>query len=170
MNSDAEITALLNAANAGDAGAQDVAYGLVYGELKRRAERLRRATPGSSLSSTALVHELFLRLNAHPVAIRNRGHFYSLAARAMRQILVDYARRRCSLKRGGAADFASADRALEVGDLDAQQALELDAALTRLGDRDPDLVRVVEWHFFAGLSFKEIGEELDCHERTVRRD
>jgi len=169
MAETADITELLNAANAGDASAQETAYALVYGELKRCALRLR-AAPGSSLTPTALVHELFLRLNGRRVArIHNRVHFFSLAARAMRQIVVDHARRRASLKRGGGADVSELDSSIELG-AGAEDALDLDAALTRLAARDAELARVVEWHFFAGLTFKEIGAELGRHERTVYHD
>jgi len=171
MTDASEITEQLNAANSGDAVAQEAAYALVYDELKRCAQRQRGVAPGSSMTSTALVHELFLRLNQRPVArIHNRVHFFALAARAMRQIIVDHARRRQSLKRGGQAHFTDADKALDARVVSAEQALELDAALTGLAQRDADLARVVEWHFFAGLSFKEIGAELGRHERTVFHD
>jgi RNA polymerase sigma factor (TIGR02999 family) len=167
----ADITELLNAANSGDAAAQDAAYALVYGELKKSAQRQRAAVPGSSLTPTALVHELFLRFNDQRMArIQNRVHFFSLAARAMRQIVVDHARRRASVKRGGDMEVVDFDKALDVGDRTCEEALDLDDALTHLGERAPDLVRLVEWHFFAGLTFKEIAAELGCHERTVFRD
>lgn len=171
MAETADITELLNAANSGDPAAQDAAYALVYAELKRCAQRQRSLTPGSSLTPTALVHELFLRLNKQRgTRIQNRSHFFSLAARAMRQIVVDHARRRASVKRGGNVEMKDIDDAIDIGDRSAEQALDLDAALTRLTNRDADLARVVEWHFFAGLSFKEIGEELGRHERTVYHD
>jgi RNA polymerase sigma factor (TIGR02999 family) len=164
-----DITELLNAAHSGDVDAQDAAYAALYDELKRCALRQKKLAPGSSLTSTALVHELFLRLNQRRVgAVSNRAHFFALAARAMRQIIVDYARARGASKRGGNAVFTD----VEDLDIDAspEQALELDAALTRLADRDAELARIVEWHFFAGLSFAEIGEQLGCHARTVERD
>ena len=163
-----EITELLNAANAGDVAAQDAAYSLVYEELKGCAQRSRRVVPGSSLTPTTLVHELFLRLNERGgTRIDSRAHFFALAARAMRQIVVDHARMRQSVKRGGGAGITNIDGDFDVGDERAQQTLELDSALTELAARDADLARVVEWHFFAGLTFKEIGVELGRHERTV---
>lgn len=171
MSDLADITELLNAANSGDEAAQESAYALVYDELKKCAQRQRAAVPGSSLTPTALVHELFLRLSGQRVTkIQNRVHFFSLAARAMRQIVVDHARRRASIKRGGGVEVTDIDNALDIGDRTAEEALDLDAALNKLGERDPDLVRVVEWHFFAGLTFKEIGAELGRHERTVYHD
>lgn len=166
-----DITDLLNAANSGDSGAQEAAYALVYGELKRCAQRQKNAAPGSSLSSTALVHELFLRFNQRRVAkIHSRTHFFALSARAMRQIIIDHARLHQRLKRGGGVEFTGGDSSLNLSDKSADQAIELDAALNRLSERDPDLARIVEWHFFAGLSFGDIGTELGRHERTVERE
>jgi RNA polymerase sigma factor (TIGR02999 family) len=171
MTTEADLTDLLNAANSGDADAQSAAYRLVYDELKVRARRHGRVGPASSLTPTALVHELFLRLNQRGSArIQNRGHFFALAARAMRQIIVDHARRRDSVKRGGGMEVTNIEGNSDIVGASAEQALELDAALTELAVRDADLARVVEWHFFAGLTFKEIGEELGRHERTVFHD
>lgn len=170
MASREDITGLLNAAQSGDEAAQEAAYALVYDELKRCARRQRGVVPGSSLSPTALVNELYLRLSGSGIErISNRSHFFALSARAMRQILVDHARRRTSAKRGGGVEHTDLD-ALDLGDASAEQALELDAALSSLAERDEDLARLVEWHFFAGLSFVEIAAELGRHERTVRHD
>jgi RNA polymerase sigma factor (TIGR02999 family) len=165
-----EITELLNAANSGDAAAQDAAYLLVYDELKRCARRQSSLAPGSSLSPTALVSELYLKLREHRVErIHNRRHFFALAARAMRQITIDHARLRTRAKRGGGAEHFELDTN-DLGATTAEQTLELDAALTRLGQRDADLAQVVEWHFFGGLTFQAIADELGRHERTVRHD
>ncbi len=126
----ADITELLNAAQSGDSDAQETAYALVYDELKRCARRQKAFVPGSSLSPTALVSELYLRLSGHDTdRIRNRAHFFALAARAMRQIIVDHARRRTSVKRGGVADHTDV-ATLDLATATAEQALELDAALT----------------------------------------
>jgi RNA polymerase sigma factor (TIGR02999 family) len=171
MADESDITELLNAAQSGDAAARESAFTLIYDELKRCARRQRGVTPGSSLSPTALVNELYLRLSQRHVGkITNRAHYFALAARAMRQIIVDHARRRSSLKRGGEVELTDIEGEFELSDASAEQALDLDRALTELDARDPDLARVVEWHFFAGLTFKEIGEELGRHERTVHRD
>jgi RNA polymerase sigma factor (TIGR02999 family) len=167
-----DITELLNAASAGDRAAQETAYGLVYSELKKCAQRQRGKMPGISLSATALVHELFLRFQAQKehLSVQSRAHFYSIASRAMRQIVIDHARRRGSVKRGGEMEKADSSAVLTVGQDLAENALDLDAALVRLEARDPDLARIVEWHFFGGLTFKEIGEELGRNPRTVFDD
>lgn len=170
MATEADITELLNAANSGDAAAQDAAYALVYDELKRCARRQGAAHHGAAFTPTALVSELYLKLQlGHLGRIENRRHFFALAARAMRQITIDDARRRASSKRGGGVD----DFAVNTGDLGAttaEQTLDLDAALNALFKRDPELAQLVEWHFFAGLTFQDIADELGCNERTVRRD
>ena len=166
------LTGLLNAAQSGDADAARTAYELVYAELKRRARRSLRGVGGAAtLTPTALVNEVYLRFNDRGNSpLRDRTHFYALAARAMRQILVDHARRRSSGKRGGGAHVTDLDNALTLHTGDSERTLELDGALRTLEQRDPDLARLVEWHFFAGLSFHEIAHEIGRHERTVRRD
>jgi len=166
----AEITDLLNAATSGDAAAQDAAYALVYDELKRCARHQGALTPGSSLTPTALVNELYLKLRTgHLDRIQNRRHFFALAARAMRQIMIDHARQRTRAKRGGGQEPVTVDTR-DLGATTAEETLELDAALSGLSKRDPDLAQVVEWHFFAGLTFQDIATELGRHERTVRHD
>lgn len=170
MATGAEITELLNAANSGDAAAQDAAYELVYGELKRCARRQSALAPGSSLTPTALVSELYVKLRENRVdRIDNRRHFFALAARAMRQIMIDHARHRTRAKRGRGVEHVGLDTS-DLGAATAEQALELDAALTALARRDRDLAQVVEWHFFAGLTFQDIADVLGRHERTVRHD
>jgi RNA polymerase sigma factor (TIGR02999 family) len=165
-----EITQLLNAASSGEAGASDAAYALVYDELKRCARRQGARLPASSLTPTALVNELYLKLRAgHRDHIQNRHHFFALAARAMRQIMIDHARERGRAKRGAGVDHVEMDTR-DLGATTAEQTLELDAALCDLTKRDPDLAQVVEWHFFAGLTFRDIANELGRHERTVRHD
>jgi RNA polymerase sigma factor (TIGR02999 family) len=166
------LTDLLNAARAGDAQAATAAYALVYDELKRSARRsLRGGRPGDTLTPTALVHEVYLRFSdSDGKPVRDRGHFFALAARAMRQILVDHARRRTSKKRGGDVHITDVDSALNLHGDDWTRALEIDTALNALKARDADLARLVEWHFFAGLDFAEIAREIGRHERTVRRD
>lgn len=167
-----QLTDLLNAARSGDQEASRQVYELVYAELKRTARgALRRATPPDTLTPTGLVHELFVRFSASASRpIRDRGHFYALAARAMRQILVDQARRRGAAKRGGQVFVTDLDSALTLHDDDSQRALELDVALTSLEARDPDLARLVEWRFFAGMNFQQMAQLSGRSERSLRRD
>lgn len=172
MRSPQALTGLLNAAQSGDAEAARSAYDLVYAELKRRARNsLRGGRPDDTLTPTALVHEVYVRFSESSVPpLRDRAHFYALAARAMRQILVDHARRRHAGKRGGAARQTDLDRALSLHTDEVERTLELDRALRTLEARDAELARLVEWHFFGGLNFHEIAAETGRHERTVRRD
>ena len=172
MGETGALTSLLNAAQSGDADAAQSAYDLVYAELKRRARNsLRGAAPDQTLTPTALVHEVYVRFSEREASpLRDRTHFYALAARAMRQILVDHARRRSAGKRGGGVPMTDFDQALSIHTNDVERTLELDRALRLLETRDPDLARLVEWHFFAGLNFHEIAHETGRHERTVRRD
>ena len=167
-----EVSVLLAAANAGDRAASDRAFELVYADLKRLARRqLRVASPGHG--ATSLVHEAWLKL-ARPDAmnVNDREHFFALAARAMRQLVIDHARNRAAVKRGsGQIDEdldAVATRVGSVGDTD--RLLELDQALERLGAMDPQLVRLVEMRFFAGLELSEIADVSGRSERSLKRD
>jgi RNA polymerase sigma factor (TIGR02999 family) len=126
---------------------------------------------GQTLQATALVHEAYIRLvgNAE-IKWDGRSHFFAAAAEAMRRILVDHARRRHSVKHGG--DFErqelSEDVAIEIGDID--QLLDLDAALTRLAEEDPEMAKLVELRYFAGLSVDETAEAMGVSPRTVKRN
>jgi len=169
--SSGELTDLLNAARSGDTGAADQAYDLVYAELRQRAGASLRRMPAATLTPTALVHEVYLRFSDHlGKPLRNRSHFFALAARAMRQIVIEHARQRQALKRGGNQMEVELDAVLDLADGDLGRALEVDTALRALEQRDDDLARLVEWHFFGGLTFDEIAEMTDRHERTVRRN
>lgn len=170
MAGPAAITELLNAAAAGDEAAKDAAYTLVYDELKRCARAQSKRAQASSLTATALVSELYLKLQSGRLnRVQSRRHFFALAARAMRQIMLDHVRNRSRVKRGDGAEHVTFDTR-DVGAGTADEALELDAALDDLNRCDPKLAQLVEWHFFAGLSFEQIAEELGCSERTVRRE
>jgi RNA polymerase sigma factor (TIGR02999 family) len=167
------VTDLLARAGAGDRAALDAVLPLVYGELRRLAERqMRRADPGHTLSPTGLVHEAFLRLvRDGGAAWDDRAHFFALAAGAMRHILVDHARRHAAGKRGGAAIRVPLD---DVDGLPAEGraalVVALDESLARLAALDARQARVVECRFFGGFTEEETAEALGVGLRTVKRD
>ncbi len=163
---------LLAASRGGDRGAFQSAFTVVYDELRALAHALRsHSRPGATLTTTVLVHETFLKLaRGQEVAIQDRHHFFALAARAMRQVLVDAARARQAGKRGdGLPPLALQEIDLPVDPI-ADDIVALDRALERLEAVDERLARLVEARFFGGLSDAEIAELLDRNERTVRRD
>jgi RNA polymerase sigma factor (TIGR02999 family) len=170
------ITTLLAAARGGDRAASDDVFALVYQELRRLAARRSRRSAASTLSTTALVHEVYLKLggDGSVVVANDRAHFFALAARAMRQILVDHARHGDRKKRGGDVRVVSLD-ALAEHPPDAaavggrEDLLALDRALRRLAALDPDLEQLVEWRFFAGLTLAEISALTGTPERTLKR-
>jgi RNA polymerase sigma factor (TIGR02999 family) len=167
-----DITGLLAAWRAGDAAAFDRLFPLVYDELRRIAHRqLGAERPDHTLDTTALVHEAYLKLvNQTRAQLTDRAHFFAVAARAMRRILVDYARRHRALKRGGAAGPVSFSGAALIADERADTLVALDNALTRLAELDARLSDVVECRFFGGLTEEETAEALAVTARTVRRD
>ncbi|MDP1861261.1 MAG: ECF-type sigma factor [Gemmatimonadaceae bacterium] len=174
-----EITEALAALSGGAPEAMDRVMPLVYRELKRIAHRQLRAEPsGHTLSTTAVVHEAYLRLAEQSrVQWVDRGQFFALAARAMRRVLIDYARQHGAGRRGGPGRSAVALEFLERGDSPAisipQRAdslLALDEALDGLRRMDERLAHVVECRFFAGLTEVETSEALGISQRTVARD
>ncbi|RMH64091.1 MAG: sigma-70 family RNA polymerase sigma factor [Bacteroidetes bacterium] len=166
------ITQLLVAAREGDTDAGDRLLPLVYDHLHRIAHRqLRRMRMHETLNTTALVHEAYLKLVQHTrVTYEDRVHFFAVSARAMRFILVDYARRHRAQRRGGDWQRVTLEEALTQPATRLELLLDLDEALNRLGELDERLVQVVEYHFFAGLSQQEIADKLGVSVRTVRRD
>lgn len=163
---------LLAAARSGDRGAYDRVFGHVYAELRRIASRqAARFSDPATLSTTALVHEAYLKLAGdRVVGAADREHFFALAARAMRQILIDHTRGRTRQKRGGGAPHLPLDHVALPEDAPVDDLLALDQALGRLERVDPELARLVEWRFFAGLTLAEIAELTSVSERTVKRD
>jgi RNA polymerase sigma factor (TIGR02999 family) len=166
------VTELLARIDSGDADAFDRLFPLVYGHLHQAAERvLRGERPGHTLQPTALVHEAYLKLaGSGPLPSRDRSHFLGLAARAMRQILVDHARRRRAGKRGGGVRPATLDGDVRAPAAEVDELLALDDSLNRLGQVSDRLRRVVELRFFAGLSDDDVAETLGVTTRTVQRD
>lgn len=168
----ADITALLIAHGEGHTGAFERLVPAVYHDLRRLARgQLRRLRSGQTLDTTALVHEAYLKLvDQSRTTWRNRGHFFAVSAMAMRQILVDHARRKHRLKRGGPNDDLPLDDVPAPRAVDQQTVLELDLALTKLAQIDERLVRVVECRYFAGLTEQETAEALGVSLRTAQRE
>jgi len=167
-----EITRLLVRWRSGEADALNRLFPLVYDALRDLARRqIRRAGSDGTLGTTALVHEAYLKLVDHTRAnLRDRGHFFALAARAMRQILIDDARRHMAKKRGGPEKPLSLDEATPSVSVAAAQILAVDEALKRLEALDERMGRLVEMRFFGGLSVEEAAECLEISPRTVKRD
>ncbi len=173
MKSDSQqITQLLLAWGNGDERALEALMPLVYGELRRVAARqMRRQSPGHTLQTTALVNEAYLRLiDSSQVRWQNRAHFFAVSAQLMRRILVDFARERQNLKRGGGAERVSLDDALALAPERGADLLALDEALDRLAALNARQARVVELRYFGGLSEEETAEALRTSLRTVQRD
>ena len=167
------VTALLLAWGQGDRAALDQLVPVVYDELRRRAERaMRRQPPGHTLQATALVHEAYLRLvDQQRVAWQSRAHFFGVAAKAMRRILIDHARARQAAKRGGAASPLTLGSAGEVAaEQPSVDVLALDEALTRLAALDPQKSQLVELRYFTGLGIEETAEVLGISPATVKRE
>jgi RNA polymerase sigma-70 factor (ECF subfamily) len=166
-----DVTQILKKASRGDASAVDRLMPLVYEELRALAESyLQRERPDHTLQATALVHEAYLRLiKQEDVDWRNRAHFFAVAAQAIRRILVDHARGHQSAKRGGDRKRVCLDHdlALPEPDLDL---LALDEALEELARLHERQARIVELHFFGGLSLKEVAEYLGLSSRTIDGD
>jgi RNA polymerase sigma factor (TIGR02999 family) len=168
----ADVTDLLLSWRQGDAAALDRLIPVVYEELRRVARRrLRAESPGHALQSTALVHEVYLRLvDVDRMTVKNRAHFFALAATLMRQILVDHARRQQADKRGGDATMVSLDGVSPVAQPSSVDVLALDQALGALSEVDDRQCRVVELRFFAGLTIDETAEALGISPATVERE
>ena len=174
-----DTTALLAAARAGDRSAYDRVFARLYDELRRvasrQAARFGRRGSDATLSTTAIVNEAYMKLAGGETATgHDRAHFFAIAARAMRQILIDDARHGGRKKRGGDAPRVEIDAlpfelAAAPGGATPEELLGLDRALGRLAGVDTELERLVEWRFFAGLTLAEIAELTGTSERTVKR-
>jgi RNA polymerase sigma factor (TIGR02999 family) len=175
-----DVTVLLDRARAGDGDAFRTLVSEIYGELRAIAHSQRRRLGASdTLNTTAVVHEAYAKLNGAPDReafpdYADRGHFFRVASRAMRDIIVDYARAQRADKRGGDARAISLDAAGTLaerpgGMFDAAEALALDEALTHLEALDAESARIVELRYFVGLTIEEVAEVLDLSPATVKR-
>jgi RNA polymerase sigma-70 factor (ECF subfamily) len=168
---DGELTLLLEAAASGDRLAFDRLYKGVYAELRRMAQSsMRRESPGHTLQPTALVNEAYLRI-APESSWKNRAQFFGAASLAMRRILVDYARRRLTDKRGGEVDRVTLTPEIDVAaDTPVIDVLLLDDALTQLSAERPRLAELVSLRFFAGMNIEDAAAALDISPATAKRD
>ena len=165
----AEIEALLEGVRCGRADATDRLFALLYEDFRSQAHLLLRVGPRQTLCTTELVNETWLRLSGRTLSVESRRHFFNLAARAMRQTVIDQARERFAGKRGG--DLIRTDLDENVPDhADAQAALALDQALGALENQDGELAEIFVWRLFGGLSTQEIADLRGVHERTIQRD
>ena len=167
-----EIAHLLLAWGKGDEAALDKLMPMVYEELRRLAKRyMSRQRPGHTLQTTALVNEAYLRLiDSSRVRWQNRAHFFAVSARLMRRILVDFARSRNNLKRGGRVQRVTLDNELQVASERGTDLIALDDALKELASFNQRQSQIVELRYFGGLSEEETAEVLKVSPRTVGRD
>ena len=155
----------------GDAGAYDQAVEMLYAELHRLAHhQLARFHGNATLQTTAVVNEAYLRLREQPGQAVSREHFLGIASKAMRHVIIDYARSRNAKKRGGDAARVEFDESKLAIDAQADELLAIDAALSALAEQHPRLVRVFECKFFVGLDDEETATTLEISKRTAQRD
>jgi RNA polymerase sigma factor (TIGR02999 family) len=166
-----DATQLLRAIEGGDAKAADDLLAIVYDDLHRVASNcLRTEAPDNTFQTTALADEVFVRLiNQENVTWEGRAHFFAVAAKAMRHILVDHARRRGRLRRGGGRRKFALEEALTVSPERGEDVLALDEVLERLAGEDEVGARIVELRFFVGMSVEEVAVVLDMPKRNVER-
>lgn len=167
-----EITQLLERARNGEPEQIEIVFAMLYSQLRSLAAA-RLGGPDQTLTPTALVHEAFLNLTANAtLSLADRKHFFACAARSMRFIVVDHARRRHAARRGSGLAQVTLDEALVCDESGAPDSdlLSLDQAPDRLDTIDPRRRQVVELHFFAGLTFNEIAELLECSRSTAKRE
>jgi RNA polymerase sigma factor (TIGR02999 family) len=168
---DEPLTVTLRAAHAGDRDAANRAYAALYPELLKIARaRLRAHQPNTLLDTQALVHESFMRfVEAEKIGIGDRKHFFTYAAKTMRNIVIDFARRRQAERRGGAAERVTLDTHLLGEGRQDTSVIDIDNALRELEALDPALAQVVEMRYFGGYTDAEIAAAMDIADRTVRR-
>jgi RNA polymerase sigma factor (TIGR02999 family) len=166
-----EVTRILNRVQQGEAKAADELLLLVYDELRRlAAAKMAQEAPGQTLQPTALVHEAWLRLGGeNQPAWQNRGHFFSAASEAMRRILVENARRKLRLKRGGSQGRVELEESAIVAPAEDEKIVQVHEALESLAREDAQKAEIVKLRFFVGLGNEEIAALLGVNEKTVQR-
>jgi RNA polymerase sigma factor (TIGR02999 family) len=169
-----DVTQIMSDMERGNSGAAHKLLPLVYNELRQlAAARLAQETPGQTLQATALVHDAYLRLigpiDSESKHWDNRGHFFAAAAEAMRRILVEQARRKSRLKRGGARKRIDLDSACAVSEAPSIDLLALDEALSKLATNQPDKAELVKLRFFAGLTMPEAAAAMGISLATAER-
>lgn len=171
-SSDNHLTELLHKWNSGDLSAQDDVMQAIYQEMRKRARiYLRKERQGHTLQTTALVHEVYLRIiKQNRVQWQNRNHFFGIAAQMMRRILLDYARKRDAEKRGGQEIRIALEDATNIPDRKDTNLIALDEALTRLAELDPRQSQIVELRYFGGLSVEDTAEVLNISVATLMRE
>ncbi len=166
-----DVTRLLQQWRGGSQQALDELMPIVYDELRRLAKRcLYSERPGHTLRATALVNEAYIRLLDADIGWQDRAHFYAVAARVLRRILVEYARSHSRQKRGGGEEMVPLDEAVLVGPQAASMVLDLDEALERLAALDPRKSEIIQLLFFGGLTYEETAAALDISPATVHRE
>ena len=166
------ITVLLDAARLGDREATEALFNAVYGELRVIARSNRRRWRGNrTLNTTALIHEVFIKLSGGDhLGFQNRTHFYATASKAMRQILVNYAQRQSAAKRGAAAVHVTFDESVFETEASADEVLTIHQLLTELEAENPRRSRVIECRIFGGMTIEEVADALGISTATVKRE
>jgi RNA polymerase sigma factor (TIGR02999 family) len=172
MADESDITGMLVAASGGDSEAAQQLVGLVYDELRKRAEALmKRESPGNTVQATMLVHDAYLKLiNQERASWNDRNHFFAVAAQTMRRLLVDHARGRQRDKRGGGQVKVSLEEGLGLSAGADADVLAVDEALGRLEALDPQQAKIVELRFFGGLTVDEVAQQLGMSKRAVEAE
>lgn len=165
-----EITRLLEAVSQGDKAASERLFAVTYAHLKKIARHhINRSGGARTISPSTLVHEAYLKYSRHDGRAVSGEHFYNMLGQAMRQILLDIAKKYATEKHGAGGIRTELEDNFASDEVPLRTLLDIDAALKKLEQCDPELARVVEWHFFAGLSFEHIAEAIGVNHRTVRR-
>ncbi|HEY3739519.1 MAG TPA: ECF-type sigma factor [Bryobacteraceae bacterium] len=166
-----KVSALLGKLALGDRSVENELFLLVYDELRRIARtRLKLERPGHTLQASALVHEVYIRLAGATNDVKSRAHFFALASRVMRRVLIDQARGKQALRRGGLAQRIALEDAIAFHEEHPELALDLDAAIKRLGALDARQAEVVELRFYSGLTEEEVALILGVNSRTIKRE